>query len=72
MTREERNRRSRLESVLARHTASEWRCLADLDRAGFEFECIEDAYQELKRIREQQVFTARQVEIAVEAGRKAI
>lgn len=70
MNAQERWRQAKLETILARHTASEQRALIDLDRAGFDFRSIEEAYAQLRRNRETARFTFRQYEIAMAAIEK--
>jgi hypothetical protein len=71
MTREERNRRSILERILARHTASEYRALTDLDKAGFDFHDIGEAYEQLRKDREATRFTVEQINAAWAAEKSA-
>jgi len=64
--REDRNKAAVLESILARHTASEKRALADLRLAGYRFGSIEQAYHRLKINRSLRGFTQQQIDMAME------
>lgn len=65
MSREMRVKLTNLETILARHNAAEKRTLADLHRAGWNFQTVAQAYKTFRAQRTMHMFTEEQIELAI-------
>lgn len=65
MRRDLRVKMTNLETILARHNEAEKRTLADLHRAGFEFQTVAQAYKTLRAQRTMHMFTDAQIDLAI-------